>query len=196
MKVKRFKNLWAMGLLLFGAILIAFYIAKIFFPQFIIGVAELPSIVKFGNYVNSHKWANHLFNIFTSFTLNYVYFCACCRTYKLNLKQFLVLVVYIITLRLISLFAPTSYTPINYLTMVLVPFTMCLVDKNLNDKTFVSTIICFSVDIITQLLSLKIRDIVIMSTNLNPATFFILLIDALIWRVLLYLYFNYKNKGE
>ena len=67
MKVKRFNNLWAMGLILFGAILIAFYIVKIFFPQFIVGVAEIPSIVAFGNYVDSHEWAKQLFNIATVF---------------------------------------------------------------------------------------------------------------------------------
>ena len=47
MKVKRFNNLWAMGLILFGAILVAFYLAKIFFPEFIVGVAEIPAIVNF-----------------------------------------------------------------------------------------------------------------------------------------------------
>ena len=37
MKVKRFNNLWAMGLILCGVLLIAFYVAKIFFPEFIVG---------------------------------------------------------------------------------------------------------------------------------------------------------------
>ena len=62
MKVKRFNNLWAMGLILFGVLLVAFYVAKIFFPQFIVGVAQTPSIVKFGTYVDSNNIYIYLFN--------------------------------------------------------------------------------------------------------------------------------------
>ena len=62
MKVKRFNNLWAMGLILFGAILVAFYLAKIFFPEFIIAIAEIPSIVNIGNYIDSHLWLYYLVN--------------------------------------------------------------------------------------------------------------------------------------
>ena len=47
MKVKKFNNLWAMGLILCGVLLVAFYLAKIFFPEFIVGVAEIPAIVNF-----------------------------------------------------------------------------------------------------------------------------------------------------
>ena len=45
MKIKKFNNLWAMGLILCGVLLVAFYVAKIFFPEFIVGVAEEPAIV-------------------------------------------------------------------------------------------------------------------------------------------------------
>lgn len=51
MKVKRFNNLWAMGLILCGVLLIAFYVAKIFFPEFIIGIAETPRLVEIGTYL-------------------------------------------------------------------------------------------------------------------------------------------------
>lgn len=57
MKIKKFKNLWTMGLILFGVILIALYVAKIFFPEFIVGIAEIESVVKFGQYVDTHQWA-------------------------------------------------------------------------------------------------------------------------------------------
>jgi hypothetical protein len=79
MKVKKFKNLWTMGLILFGAILIALYVAKIFFPEFIVGIAEIESVVKFGEYVDTHLWAYYLFTSITSFVIAYFYCCACCR---------------------------------------------------------------------------------------------------------------------
>ncbi len=196
MKVKRFKNLWAMGLLLFGAILIAFYIAKIFFPQFIIGVAELPSIVKFGNYVDSHKWAYYLYTFVISFLGGYIYCCACCRTYKLSLHQTLVFVSLIIVLMILQVLTPQVYSSFNYVFFVFAPFLMLYIEKKLNKETFISTALCFSIDISAQALSLVIRNIIFMTICINSATMTILLIDTWIWRILLYLFYNYKNNKE
>ena len=60
MKVKRFNNLWAMGLILCGVLLIAFYVAKIFFPEFIIWIAETPSLVEIGTAIQANKCYSHL----------------------------------------------------------------------------------------------------------------------------------------
>jgi hypothetical protein len=182
-----------MGLILCGALLVLFYIAKIFFPEFIVGVAEIPSIVKFGNYVDTHKWANHCFNIASLLLFGYIYVCACARTYKLDGKSWIIFVAYVILLSIASEFMVEQYTAINYVCLILVPFLICFFNKSLSKDTFISTAICFSVDILTQVMSLAIRDIIFYSTKLNSATFFILLIDALIWRLLLYCYFNYKG---
>ena len=68
MKVKRFNNLWAMGLILFGVILVAFYVAKIFFPEFIVGVAEIPEIVKFGTLIDSNIIYRSIFDILSLYS--------------------------------------------------------------------------------------------------------------------------------
>jgi hypothetical protein len=196
MKVKKFKNLWSMGLILFGAILVLFYIAKIFFPQFIVGVAEIPSVVKFGNYVDSHKWANILFHFAIAFIGGYFYYCACCRTYKLTTIQVLIYTLSIIVSIFLQNFLPTIYTPYTYTIMVFVPFLLLLSNKSISKDTFYSVCICFAIDIMSQALSLQIRDIFIMAKAVNSATLTILAIDTIIWRILLYLYFNYKNKGD
>lgn len=83
-KIKRFNNLWTMGLILCGILLIVFYISKIFFPEWIVGVAETPEIVKFGEFVDSHWWAYYLFTFATSYIGGYVYTCACCKQRVLN----------------------------------------------------------------------------------------------------------------
>lgn len=153
MKVKRFNNLWAMGLILFGAILVAFYLTKIFFPEFIVGVAELPSIVKFGNYVDTHKWAKHLFNIATICFTAYFYFGACCRTYKFSWKGNCVILLDILILTVFTEFIPKYYTTINYVCMVFIPFLLCVVENNLSKETFISTILCYTIDIIAQIMS-------------------------------------------
>lgn len=48
MKIKKFKNLWTMGVVIIIAILLVLNIAKWIFPQFVIEVAQTPQIVKFG----------------------------------------------------------------------------------------------------------------------------------------------------
>lgn len=184
-----------MGLILTGAILVLFYIAKIFFPEWIVGVAEIPNIVKFGNYVDSHKWAHHLYNFSFGYFIGYIYCGACCRNYRLGYKGHIAIFVSTLLLRIISTFANGFYNSINYLNLVFTPFMVCVLNKNTSKETFVSTIVCFSVDILSQVLSLGIRNISLMATSINSATFTILLIDVVIWRVLLYLYFNYKKEA-
>lgn len=195
MKVKRFNNIWTMGLILFGAILIVIYIAKIFFPQWIIGVAEIPAIVKFGNYVDSHKWAYYLFHFTFSIVSTYFYYCACARVTKLNWKQWLVSIVATILSLLLREFAYAIYTPYTYVMLIICPFVIAYIDDNINHSTFISTAICFTVDIMAQALIVQIRNIILYANAVNSATVTILLIDLLIWRVLFYLYFN-KEKGD
>lgn len=196
MKVKRFDNLWTMGLILTSAILVLFYIAKIFFPELIVGVAEIPSIVKFGNYVDSHKWAFIIFHFSVSFLGGYVYACACCKKVNLNKMQTLILAITVSFLIFTQELLPQIYAPINYVVLMLMPFLMMFFSKELSKDTFCSTVISFAIDITAQALSVVIRNIVLLSTCINSATMTILLIDGMIWRMLLYLFFNYKNKKE
>ena len=184
-----------MGLILFGAILVLFYVAKIFFPEFIVGVAEIPSIVEFWNFVDSHLWAFLIFHATISFIGGYIYCCACCRQNKLSKKQTLIFVAFTILYIILQQFAVKISQPYNYVMLVLAPLLMCLVSENISKETFISTVVCFSFDITMQALSLVIRDVVVLSSCLNSATMTILLIDAYICKVLLYLFFNFK-KGE
>ena len=194
MKVKRFENLWTMGLILCGALLLLFYVAKIFFPEFIIGIAEIPSVVAFGNYVDSHKWAFYLYHGAVAFFGGYFYYGACSRTYKFNLKQILVMIGFVLIGLFFQKFLPNLYSPYIYVMFVICAYIVSLLGDNANYKTYKSTAICFTVDIMAQAISIEIRNIVIMANAVNSATMTILLIDAIIWRILLYLFFN-QNKG-
>lgn len=194
MKVKRFNNLWAMGLILFGAILIAFYIAKIFFPEFIVGVAEIPAIVKFGEYVDSHKWAYYLYYTVIGYVGWFLICCICCNTKSLRLKANIIIILNLVLSLFIQNYMQQFYTPYNYTANVLVPFLVCIVSHKTSTKNFISLCVCFCVDIMAQAISLYIRDIVVLSTAINSATITIMLIDTWIWRILLYLFFNYKGE--
>jgi hypothetical protein len=194
MKIKRFNNLWAMGLILFGALLVAFYVIKIICPEFIIGIAETPRIVEFGTIIQNNIVYLCLFNILSGYLYGYLYCCACCRTYILNLKSNIILLSSNIILVIIMILLPEHYNTINYISFITTPFLICLVNKTLNKETFISTTVCFSLDLIIQILSLLVRNLALLTTKGNVVTFLILLIDGFIWRIIFYLFFNYKNK--
>ena len=194
MKVKRFNNLWAMGLILFGVLLVAFYVAKIFFPQFIVGVAQTPSIVKFGNYVDSNNIYIYLFNGITSFIPMYLFGCACCRVTKLKFVENLFLVILFIVSCLVQEFIPTQSFTFNVCGYFIFVLFICTNRKIKNYKVLYSTIICYLITAFAQSLSLEIRDVSTLISYPNTATYFILLIDLYIWSGLLYLFFNYKGE--
>lgn len=194
MKIKRFNNIWFMGLIIFGAILGVFYILKIACPEFIVGIAEIPSIVALGKYIDTHTWAYILFYIVTAYLGLYLYCCACCRKKFLDWKENLIMLSFISIMLLLYFFVPTLYTPFNYVSLILLPFLLLLKNKDLTKITFISTAVCFAVDIMAQAFSMEIRNLLMMTMQVNSATLMILLIDTWIWRALLYFYFNNKNK--
>lgn len=194
MKIKKFKNLWTMGLILFGAILIALYVAKIFFPEFIVGIAEIEGVVKFGQYVDTHQWAYYLFGGAISFVVGYLYCCACCRKKSLSVVQLCILALEVIFLFIVQRYLFELYEAINLMCMVAMPTIMCLLDKRLDIKYLYSTVSCFLIHSVAQILSLRIRDISTLISYPNMATITILAIDAHIWLVLLYNFYNFKER--
>lgn len=194
MKVKKFRNLWTMGLILFGAILIALYVAKIFFPEFIVGIAEIESVVKFGEYVDTHQWAYYLFTFCTSMFVYYFYCCACCRKKGLKFFEICLVAIVVIALFVVQKYLPQYYITLNMVSLIILPTLFCKLDKNLDIKYLYSTSLTFTGYYFAQMLSLEIRDISIMLSYPNSATYTILLIDVYICLVLFYNYFNYKER--
>lgn len=193
MKIKKFKNLWLMGIIIFSAILVSLYVIKIVFPDFIIGVAEIDSVVKFGEYVDSHKWAYYLFNGFVSFLIGYVYCCACCRKPKLSIIQTLIVLIEVVILYIVLNFLPEYYSDIDTLFMLWLAVIFCKMDKRTDIKYFYSTITTLSIHCIAQMLSLEIRGIAINMSYPNSATFTILTIDLFIWLLFLKNFYNYRE---
>ena len=193
MKVRKFKNLWLMGLIMFGVILSTIYILKLVCPEFVIGVAELPAIVIFGNYVDTHIWAYYVFTFFTSIAVNYFYVCACCRKKCPSLRDWCIMIAQVLFLFVVQKYLPEYYLTLNILSMLVVPMLICVLDRKTEIKYFYSTVGCLTINLLAQMFSLLIRDISTKIAYPNSATYFILLIDVYIWSVLLYNYFNYKE---
>lgn len=193
MKIKRFNNLWAMGLILFGAILALVYIAKILFPQWVIGVAQTDRVVQIGNYIDRHQWSYYLYGGSISFVSGYFYLTACCRKNKLDLFDISILIVEIVFLFTMQKCAISYYLETNIFCLILLPTFVCLKDKRKDIKYLYSIVTCFMIHSLSQIISLEIRDISLLLSHPNSATITILIIDTYIWQFLLHNYFNFKE---
>lgn len=109
MKIKRFDNIWIMGLILSGTILVVLYVVKLLFPSFIIETAQNEKICLIGNYIDTHEWAWFLSSTVLSFVSYYFLCCACCRKTKLSLIELGIILVAIIIGYLIRKFLNASY---------------------------------------------------------------------------------------
>lgn len=193
MKIKKFKNLWTMGIILFSLILITLYLLKLIVPEFVIKIAEIDAVVKFGNYIDSHQWAYYLFNFIVSLFTYYFFCCACCRKHKLRLIDISIISIINIILFIIQRYMSEFYVYFNVISLILCPALICLIDKRTEIKYFYSTCIVFTIHLIAQIISLSIREISTLISFPNSATFTLLVIDGFIWLVLLYNYYNFKE---
>lgn len=193
MQIKKFNNLWLIGIILFSVILFGLYALKFIYPNSIIQIAEVSTIVTFGEYVDSHLWAYYLFNGLISFVVGCVYCCACCRKKYLSRLEHLIVLIEVILLFIIEYFLPEYYLSLNLICMIILPTIINAINKYKDIKYLYSTVITFAFHSIAQLLTLSIRGMSMLITYPNSATFTILIIDVFIWVVLLYNYFNYKE---
>ena len=186
MEIKRFQNLWTMGLLLCGAILLILYLAKLIIPQWVIGVAHLPSIVAIGEYIDTHDWAWYLTSAVVSFVSYYLMCCACAGKTKLPLADVITILVVLCMLFVIRECSSQWYPVFNLFSTLLLP----VVTKG----SFKKSIVYFAILNTLQVVTLAIREINTMITSPNFATLFVLMIDVYIFQLLFYFYQNYKKE--
>lgn len=194
MKIKKFNNLWAMGLIIFIGILLVVYLAKIINPAFVVGVAETESIVKLGQYIDAHKWAYYLATGLICFMAGCFYCGACCKKNKLAIRDLIVIVSYVAISLLTQAFIPQFFQVIDLCLMIAMPMIINAMDKNTDASRLYSFGITFIIHNLSQIVSLQIRDIGLMVAQYNFASYLILLIDGYIWLVILYFYFNFRKE--
>lgn len=190
MKIKRFNNLWTIGLISVIAIQVLILALKFIVPEFVVGVAQIESVVKFGEYIDTHEWANLLFTFVIGFASTYFYLCACLRKRKVGIKEIIGICVYIILSIIASKFAIDYYTLIDMMLLIILPCVFIFWNKSEDKDHLMSLSITYVVHNVAQVFSLLIRDIIFLVQYPNTATFTILAIDGIIWLVILYFYFN------
>lgn len=186
LKIKKFDNIWVMGLILCGVILISLYVLKIFFPSFVVETAQNDKICKIGKYIDTHKWAWYIASSILSFIVMSLLCCCACRKKTLNWKELVIIAADIAFMYIVKAFLPKYYTAFNYISMILLP---CIMRAKL-----LPTTITFVSLILVQTFTLEVRNIGLMITDCNFATLLILVIDVYMFQILLYLAMNCKRE--
>lgn len=166
--------------------LLACYILKIFFPEQFVMSIENETIITIGNYIDSNAWAYYLFGIATSFLTYWLYLCAVCKRWYLNWWQCLIVLAVIGASIGFSFVDINLYSALSYSSFVFLPM---LFKSDLKQVAIV-----FPIHLLSQSLSLSIRNLPIYMTNINALTIHLLGIESLFWLILFYIYFNYKEK--
>ena len=188
MKVKKFNNLWTMGVVLSGALLLLVYVAKTIDTTWFLGIAQSPAVLRVGNYISTHTWAYYAASGALSFFIYFFYCCACCKKLYLNAKELLIVAMAIILLFLAQRFIPKQYTAINMSMMIILPAVFC--------GKLGATAFCFTTTSLIQSITLEVRNLNTMIANYNFATMLILMIDYYIVLVLLYFLLNYRREEK
>lgn len=168
--------------------LLAFYVLKIFFPQEFVMVIENPQLVKIGNFIDSNIIYTRICSGITTFISYWLFICAVTRKWKLNWKELIASIIFVIVTRLLFFYDANLATGISVIGMIFIPAMF-------NKKLLLTPLaITYSIHTLSQLLSLKIRNLPIYLTKINSIIAIALSFECYLWLVLLYLYFNYKKE--
>lgn len=168
--------------------LVLCYVLKIFMPeQFVLSI-EIKVLIDIGNFIDVHDWLYYIFGITTSFITYWLYLSAVCRRWYLRWYECLTILMVIGTSIGFNFIDVNLCSALNYTSFIFLPL---LFGARLKE-----TGVAFTIHILSQFLSLSIRDLPIYFTDVNSVTLLIAGIDAYLWLALLYIYYNYKKEDN
>lgn len=167
--------------------LIACYVLKIFFPEQFVMVIENKTLIQIGDFIDKRMWLSKIVSGISTFLSMWLYLCAVMRKWVLNWKEILALLIVVIISRILFLYDVDIANALVSLSMFIIPM---FGNTKLKDVTTV-----YSIHYISQLLSLKIRNLPLLITHINSIIAITLSIESYFWLLLFYIYFNYKKEN-
>lgn len=168
--------------------LVGLYVLKIFFPeQFILSI-EIEVLINIGNFIDGRIWLTKICSAVTTFIGLFFFECAVTRKWKLNWKEFVVIIITIVATRLLSLWDVDIANGISVIAMFIIPL--------INGAKLRELAVVYSIHYSSQLLSLKIRNLPIYLTHINSLIAICLTAECYLWLILFYFYYNYKKEGK
>lgn len=188
------KRVFVAMLVLTITFLVGLYVLKIFFPNEFITVIENEKLIVIGEFIDNHIAIDFILGVILGIIFDYLYFGAVCRKLKLNFKLVLVIVVYNVIYNSLYTFLPTNIIS-EYSSIFIIASTIYMILlPALFTKELLPLSITYTINSISQLLSLSIRNLNILLTTSNFITMFLMTIETYLWLVLCLIIFNYKEK--
>ena len=166
--------------------LISFYIIKWFLPQEFIMLIENEQIIKIGNYIDNTDWLCRVCDILLTFITYWLYINAVTEKWTLTWKEFLLVCLAIACNHVAYDFDINLAVAISVIAMLGIPAIS-------NAKLRVVTIV-YGVHYLSQTLSISIRNLPTLLTNVNYATVLLMTLECYFWLLLFYLVYNYRKE--
>ena len=188
------KRVFISMLVLTITFLVGLYVLKIFFPNEFIMVIENERLIVVGEFIDNHIAIDFILGVILGIIFDYLYFGAVCRKLKLNFKLILIIIVYNIIYNSLYTFLPANIIS-EYSSIFVIASTIYMILlPTLFTKELLPLSITYTINSISQLLSLSIRNLNILLTTSNFMTMFLMTIETYLWLVLCLIIFNYKEK--
>ena len=188
------KKVFISMLVLTITFLVGLYVLKIFFPNEFVMVIENEKLIVVGEFIDNHIAIDFILGVILGIIFDYLYFGAVCRKLKLNFKLVLVIVVYNVIYNSLYTFLSTNIIS-EYSSIFIIASTIYMILLPvLFTKELLPLSITYTINSISQLLSLSIRNLNVLLTTSNFITMFLMTIETYLWLVLCLIIFNYKEK--
>lgn len=188
------KRVFISMLVLTITFLVGLYVLKIFFPNEFVMVIENERLIAIGEFIDNHIAIDFILGVILGIIFDYLYFGAVCRKLKLNFKLILIIIVYNIIYNSLYTFLPANIIS-EYSSIFVIASTIYMILlPTLFTKELLPLSITYTINSISQLLSLSIRNLNILLTTSNFMTMFLMTIETYLWLVLCLIIFNYKEK--
>src|SRR5699024_179680 len=125
-------------------------------------------------------------SVITNFITYWLYLCAVTRKWRLNWKEILAVCVTIALTQCLYEYDEALASGVSIISMILLPL---IGHAKLQDVAVV-----FSVHYMSQTLSMLIRGLPFLMTNVNFITIFLMTLECYFWLLLFYFYYNYKKE--
>lgn len=168
--------------------LVFLYVVKIFFPKEFVMVIDNERLVMIGNFIDNNIVLSYICTLITSFITYWLFMCACKRSLYLSWKEVAIILIFIVFIRVISIFDNNVATHISISSFFVIPL-ICKFDLKIATITY-------SIHGLSQVLSLSIRNLPLYFTNINSLIAICATLECYLWLGLMYIIFNYKTRKE
>ena len=165
--------------------IVAFYIMKFIFPDFLLLQITDVNVINFGKFVESWTGYTHIYYVLSTFLTFYLFVCASRGKFKINWKEFLLILIATVINRLIT----ELYPDLMVHTSTSLMFLLALFCKG-KKEYFIPAFVIHGY--LSQFL-FSIRGFETIINQINIASGFVLSVECYVWLLFLSLLFYIKE---